>query len=58
MAEIWEEMVIMAAMGVIAVRSLTYRDAVGNHPWLSIFFGLLAIYFCLRVLLHNVLGLV
>ena len=56
MEGIWEEVLIIAVTGMIAVRGLTYRDAIGNHPWLAIFFGFLALYFCLRVLLHNVLG--
>ena len=56
MEGIWEEVLIIAGSGVIAVRGLTYRDAIGNHPWLAIFFGFLALYLCLRVLLHNMLG--
>jgi len=58
MEGLWEEAAIMVVTGVLAVRGFTYRDAIGNHPWLAIFFGLLALYFCLRVLLHNVLGVV
>jgi len=58
MEGLWEETAIMAVAGMIAVRGFTYRDAIGNHPWLAMFFGFLALYVCLRVLLHNVLGVV
>lgn len=51
----WQDLLIIAVTGMIAVRGLTYRDAIGNHPWLAMFFGFLALYFCLWVLLGSVL---
>ena len=56
MEGIWDDVLIVAVTGMIAARGLTYRDAIGNHPWLAMFFGSLALYFCLRVLLGDVLG--
>ena len=54
----WDDAALMVVTGAIALRGFTYRDAIGNHPWLALFFGFLGLYFCLRVLLHNVLGVV
>ena len=56
MEGIWDDVLVIAVTGMIAVRGLTYRDAIGNHPWLAIFFGYLALLYCLRVLLGDVLG--
>ncbi len=43
--------------GVIAIHGLTYRDQEGDRPFVHVLFGCIALLFCLRVLLVDILGL-
>ena len=41
----------------VALHGLSYRDEDGERPWLHLLFGAIALLFCLRVLLIDIIGL-
>ena len=43
--------------GAIAIHALTYRDARGERPWVHLLFGCIALIFCLRFFMGDILGL-
>jgi hypothetical protein len=51
----WVDWLVIAATGIIAWHGLTYRDAVGNRPWVYLLFGIIALVVLLRTLLDDVL---
>lgn len=42
----------------VAYHGLTYRDGEGEHPWVHLLFGCIALLFCLRVLFVDILALI
>jgi len=51
----WDDLMVVVLAGAVALRGFTYRDAIGNHPWLWLLFGFVALQFGLRELLGDVL---
>jgi hypothetical protein len=45
------------ATGAIAWHGLTYKDADEGHPPVHLLFGAIALMFCLRFLLVDIMGL-
>ena len=43
--------------GAIAWHALSYRDARGEHPWVHLLFGCIALIFCLRFFIGDILEL-
>ena len=43
--------------GAIAFHALTFRDARGQAPWVHLLFGCIALIFCLRFFIGDILGL-
>lgn len=41
--------------GIIAAHGLTYRDASGERPWIHLLFGAIALMFCMRFFLADIL---
>jgi len=48
--------IFVIATGAIAIHGLTYRDARGERPVVHQLFGAIALLFCLRFLLLDILG--
>jgi len=53
-----EEWIFVLVTGAVAFHGLSYRDADGEHPWVHLLFGSIALLFCLRVLFVDILELV
>ncbi len=51
----WIDWVLVLATGAIAYHGLTYRDEDGDKPWVHLLFGCIALMFCMRFLLHDIL---
>lgn len=49
--------IFVIVTGIIAYHGLTYRDAQGERPWVHLLFGSIALLFCIRVLLSDILKL-
>ncbi len=52
----WIDWVFVIVTGLVAYHGLTYRDANGEHPWVHLLFGAIALIFFFRVLLADILG--
>lgn len=50
--------ILVVVTGIIAVHGLSYRDATGEHPWVHLLFGCIALIFCMRFLFADILGLI
>ena len=50
--------IAVLATAAIALHGLTFRDEQGEHPWVHLLFGAIALLFCLRFLLVDILGVV
>lgn len=50
------DIVFVLVTGAVAWHGLTYRDKNGERPWVHILFGAIALLFCFRVLVFDLLG--
>jgi hypothetical protein len=50
--------ILVIVTGAIAFHGLTYRDDNGEKEWGHLFFGCIALVFCLRFLFADILGVV
>ena len=50
--------VLVLATGAIAYHGLTFRDAKGDREFGHLLFGCIALLFCIRFLLDDILGLI
>ena len=53
----WIDWLGFAVTGAIAFHGLTYRDANGEHPWVHLLFGAIALMFAMRFLLADILAI-
>ena len=51
----WFFVLVTAA---VAYHGLTYRTKEGGRDWVRLLFGCIALLFCLRVLFHDIFGLI
>lgn len=58
MIGIWADWVFLLVTGLVAFYGLTYRDARGERPWVHLMFGGLAVFYFMRTLLSDVLGVI
>jgi len=49
--------IAVVVTGAIAFHGLSYRDASGQRPWVHLLFGAIALMFCMRFLLADILGI-
>lgn len=49
--------IFVIVTAIIAYHGLTYRDAEGERPWVHLLFGAIALIFCIRVILADILQL-
>jgi hypothetical protein len=49
---------LVVVTGAIAYHGLTFRDENGEKEWGHLFFGCIALVFCLRFLFSDILGVV
>ncbi len=49
--------IFIGVTGFIAFHGLTFRDEEGKTEWVHLLFGCIALVFCLRVFVVDILGL-
>lgn len=49
--------IFVVVTALIATHGLTFRDRNGDRPWVHLLFGSIALIFCIRVLLADILKL-
>ncbi len=49
--------IFVVVTALIAIHGLTFRDRNGDRPWVHLLFGSIALIFCIRVLLTDILKL-
>lgn len=53
----WSDWLFVAVTAAVAYHAMTFRDERGESDWVRLLFGCIALLFCLRVLLVDILGL-
>ena len=53
----WSEWTAVITAVVFALYCFQYRDAIGNHPWLYLLLGLVALWAGLRRFLDDIINL-